>query len=252
MYASAGFDVLNLANNHAFDYGAEGQRQTLEALDRVNLGHVGRPGQILIRRVRGTEVALLGFAPYPWAAQLLDTPAAQRLVRRADRLADVVVVMIHAGAEGADRMHTPKGVESAYGESRGDSRAFSHAVVDAGADLVLGSGPHVLRGIERYRQRLIAYSLGNFLGHHTFERGGVLSLSGILRVRIDASGRPQAGRWVSIRLAGSGVPKHDSTGASARLVTGLSRDDFGGGGVAIDGRGRLIPPPTRAAVPGQR
>ena len=76
------------------------------------------------------------------------------------------------GAEGADK--DPRAVrrEIAFGENRGDSRAFAHAAIDAGADLVLGSGPHVLRGVELYRGRLIAYSLGNLAGWHNFGTGG--------------------------------------------------------------------------------
>ena len=174
-----------------------------------------------------TRVALVGFAPYPWAAPLLDPAAAMRLVRKARRRADVVVVLMHAGAEGSGQTHTPRSTEFAFGENRGRPRAFAHAVVRAGADIVLGSGPHVVRGIERYRRRLIAYSLGNFVGYRTLSTGGVLSLSGLLTVRLSPSGVPLGGRWSSVRLDPSGIPHLDRGGASARLVAGLSRQDFG-------------------------
>jgi len=239
VYAEAGFDVLNLANNHAFDFGAKGFRQTARALDRAWVGHVGEAGRVELRRVRGTTVALIGFAPYAWASPMRDLPAARRLVQQAGRGADVVVVTMHAGAEGADQTHTPTGVERAFGENRGDTRAFAHAVVDAGADLVLGSGPHVVRGLELYRDRLIAYSLGNFLTYNTLEQGGTLSLSGILRVRLDGSGRPRAARWVSVRLVEPGIPRVDTDGESARLVSRVSRADFGPRGLAVDRAGRV-------------
>src|SRR4051794_25979571 len=189
----AGFDVLNLANNHAFDYGASGQAQTIAALERRRLRHTGRPGELVERRVGGLDLAFLGFAPYPWANELRDIPGARRLVSRAARRADVVVVIIHAGAEGSDQTHTPTGTEVAFGEDRGNTRAFAHAAVRAGADLVLGSGPHVVRGIERYRGRLIAYSLGNFLGFHTFSTGGGPSPSGSPRVGGSQEGVPVGG-----------------------------------------------------------
>ena len=227
VFRRAGFDVMNLANNHALDFGPAGQRQTIAALRRRGIAHTGRPGQIRVRRVGETRVALVGFAPYPWAAPLLDPAAAMRLVRRARRRADVVVVLMHAGAEGSGQLHTPRMPESAFGENRGHVRAFAHAVVRAGADLVLGSGPHVVRGIERYRRRLIAYSLGNFLGYRTLSTAGVLSLSGLLTVRLSPSGVPLGGRWSSIRLDGAGVPHLDRSGASARLVARLGREDFG-------------------------
>ena len=147
-------------------------------------------------------------------------------MKRVDENADIVVVLMHAGAEGADKIHTPKGGETAYGEFRGDSRAFSHAVIDAGADLVLGSGPHVVRGLEEYRGRLVAYSLGNFAGWKNFSRKGNLALSGLLAVRVAGDGRVLGGRWLSLRIADPGVPRVDPDGASAALVRRLSTEDF--------------------------
>ncbi|MDX6647681.1 MAG: hypothetical protein QOK40_3408, partial [Miltoncostaeaceae bacterium] len=192
-FRRAGFTVMNLANNHAMDYGAEGQRETVAALDRVGLRHFGRPGETARLQVRGIRVALLGFAPYPWANSLTDIPAARRLVAAAARDADVVIVMIHAGAEGSGQTRVPYGAETFLGEPRGDSRAFSHAVIDAGADLVVGSGPHVMRGMEVYRGRLVAYSLGNFAGYKVFGLGGTLSTSGVLQVTLAADGRFRTG-----------------------------------------------------------
>jgi len=245
MYASAGFDVLNLANNHSYDYGPKGLRGTIGALDSSHLAHAGRAGEMALRQVRGTTVALLGFAPYSWAAPLRDLDAARALVQQASRRAEVVVVMMHAGAEGADQTHTPSGVERAFGENRGHTRGFAHAVVDAGADLVVGSGPHVVRGMELYRDRPIAYSLGNFLAYNTLQHGGTLSLSGILRVRLDGTGRPRAARWVSIRLVDPGVPHVDPTGASGKLVSEVSRADFGDRGLTVDRRSRVRLPQPR-------
>ena len=98
--AQAGFTVMNLANNHAYDFGRGGLEQTIAALTGVGLMHTGRPGQVTVQTVGEIRVALVGFASYPWAASLTDIAAAKRLVRRASRLADVVVVTMHAGAEG--------------------------------------------------------------------------------------------------------------------------------------------------------
>jgi poly-gamma-glutamate capsule biosynthesis protein CapA/YwtB (metallophosphatase superfamily) len=220
-----GFDLVNQANNHSLDYGPSGRRQTISALNRAGIAHTGLPGEVSVLHVGGTRVAFLGFAPYPYDANLLDIPAAERLVRRARGLARLVVVIIHAGAEGADRLHTPRGSEYYLGEDRGNARAFAHAMIDAGASIVLGSGPHVIRGVERYHHRLIAYSLGNFVGYRTLGGGGVLSQSAILRVTLGRGGRLLAGRWISIRLV-EGLPRPDPTHASAKLVAALSRADF--------------------------
>ena len=147
------------------------------------------------------------------------------MVRRAHKRASVVVVFIHAGAEGADQLHTPYGSQFYLGENRGDARGFAHAVIDAGASIVLGSGPHVIRGVQRYRGHLIAYSLGNFVGYQTLKGGGVLSDSGMLSATLDAKGHLLAAHWVSI-LLDNGLPHPDRSDAAARLVARLSAEDF--------------------------
>src|SRR6185437_17024835 len=146
-------------------------------------------------------------------------------VRQARKHASLVVVVIHAGAEGAGALQTPYGTEHYLGEDRGNPRAFAHAVIDAGASVVLGSGPHVIRGMERYRGRLIAYSLGDFVGYHTLAGGGVLDDSAILRATLGLGGRVLAARWIPITLVG-GLPRLDRTGASTKLVRTLSAQDF--------------------------
>jgi hypothetical protein len=222
---SSGFGLLNQANNHSMDFGASGRAQTIAALDRAGIAHTGLPGEISVVRVDGVRVAFLGFAPYPFDADLLNIPRAVALVRHARARADLVVVIIHAGAEGANEFHTPLGEEFYLGEDRGNPRAFAHAVIRAGAAAVFGSGPHVIRGIERYRGRLIAYSLGNFVGYHTLAGGGLLSESAILRVTLDRRGRVLAARWFSVRLE-DGLPRPDPGNSSARFVGRLSGQDF--------------------------
>ena len=205
--AWSGIDLVNMANNHSMDYLGARLRADAGGAQRAGVAFAGPPDTVTMVHVRGLRVAVMGFSPYPWSAPLNDIPAAARLVRQAAGEANIVIVLMHAGAEGADEIHTPHGSEYAYGEDRGDARAFSHAMIDAGADLVLGSGPHVIRGIERYRGHLIAYSLGNFAGWHNFGLGGNLSLSGLLTVRIDGAGqhhrRPLA---VALRRASPACP----------------------------------------------
>jgi hypothetical protein len=235
----AGFTVMNLANNHAYDFGAGGLRQTTDALAGVGLEWTGRPGQITVQKVGGIRVALVGFAPYPWAQSLTDIAAAKKLVRKAERSADVVVVTMHAGAEGSNRQHVKRGTELYLGENRGDSMRFAHAVVDAGADLVVGSGPHVLRGMEWYKGRLIAYSLGNFAGYKVFSLGGALSTSGILRVTLRGDGKFETGRLVPTHLVGAGLPAIDPSESAHGAVRTLSREDFGARAVKISRDGIL-------------
>ena len=235
----AGFTVLNLANNHAFDYGATGEEQTLAALGQQRLAHTGRPGEITYQQVGEIKVAVVGFAPYPWAQRLTNIPAARRLVRKAAANADIVIVTMHAGAEGTDHTHVRPGTETYLGENRGNVVAFSHAVVEAGADLVVGHGPHVLRGMEWYRGHLIAYSLGNFAGYKVFALGGPLSLSGILRVTLRGDGGFDSGTLVPTRLVGGGVPALDPAESAHGIVRALSKADFGARAVKVSPNGGL-------------
>jgi poly-gamma-glutamate capsule biosynthesis protein CapA/YwtB (metallophosphatase superfamily) len=238
----AGFTVMNLANNHALDYGEVGQRETVAAVRGAGMLTTGRPGEIAYAKVRGTRIAVLGFAPYPWAQSLLDLPAAEALVRKADRWADVVVVTMHAGAEGGDHQHVRPGTERFLGENRGNSVAFAHAVVRAGADLVIGSGPHVLRGMEWYRGRLIAYSLGNFVGYHTLNTSGISGVTGILRLTLRRNGSWVAGDLVPLTIAGDGIPHPDTTRAAYGIVRALSQEDFAAHAIRVGGNGALHPP----------
>ena len=237
----AGIDLVNLANNHAFDYGEAGRTQTLGALTAARVSFTGLPGDVRVLERRGVRVAFVGFSTYRWTPSMDDATAVSALIDQAAAIADVVVVLFHAGAEGADRTAVPVGREWAFGEDRGDSRAFAHLAVDAGADLVLGSGPHVVRGLETYRGRLIAYSLGNFAGVHNFASGGALSVSGMLAVRVDRRGRLRSGWWHGIALDASGTPRPDR-GVSRALVGQLSARDFGAAAPRLLPSGRILPP----------
>ena len=239
---ASGIRIVNLANNHADDYGAAGQASTLAALRAAHVAWDGKPGEIEVLRIHGVRVAFLGFAPYKWASRLDNIPAAVKLVKRAAAMADVVVVAIHAGAEGSTADHVPNGTEYFLGENRGNSRAFAHAVINAGADLVVGSGPHVIRGVQWYHGKLIAYSLGNLAGWHTFGMGGTLSESGIVTVTIRGDGSIAAGRWTSLLLEEPGVPVIDSGRESLALVQQLSREDFGAAAARFTADGTLTVP----------
>jgi hypothetical protein len=243
----AGVDIANLANNHAFDYGATGMGETVRALRAARVRFTGRPGEISVLSVPGARIAFVGFASYSWSAPINDLARVRALCRDASKRANVVVAFFHGGAEGSDRTHTPNGHEQYLGEDRGDLRAFARAAIDGGADLVLGSGPHVLRGMERYHKRLIAYSLGNLAGYKNFATGGVLSRSGIVRVTLSSRGELIAGRFESLELNGDGIPHIDASQAAAGMVSDLSRADFGEAGVTVAGDGTLSFPGAAAA-----
>ncbi len=238
--AAAGFTVMNDANNHSFDFGQEGLEQTIAALHRAGIAQDGLPGEVTVVKAGGEKVAFVGFAPYSNTASLLDPHAARRLIRRAARQAPIVVVAIHAGAEGSGAQHVTGEEETYLGEDRGNPEAFAKMAVRAGADLILGSGPHVLRGMEIYRGRLIAYSLGNFSGFHNFETSGVLGASAVLHASLDPDGAFRSGRIASVRLVEAGQPVPDPSGEGARLIRELSREDLGKAAVRVGGKGRIL------------
>ena len=131
------------------------------------------------------------------------------------------------------------GNERYLGRNRGDVVRFAHAVVDAGADLVVGHGPRVLRGMEWYKRRLIAYSLGTLGGYEVVPRGGPLSVGAILRVTLSSDGSFETGRLVPTRLVGAGLPALDPAETAHAVVRELSREDFGARGVTISADGIL-------------
>ncbi|MBI1945753.1 MAG: CapA family protein [Deltaproteobacteria bacterium] len=224
--AAAGFDVLSVENNHATDFGTRGMLTTTAALHDAGIAPAGA-GHVAELSVGGVQVAVVAFAPYQGALDVRDLELARRAVAWLARTHDVVVVSFHAGAEGPEARHLPKAPEELYGEPRGDVYAFAHAVVDAGADLVLGHGPHVLRAMERYRGRLIAYSLGNFSSYKTFDVRGPGGESVILEAELAADGALVAARLLPLRLGKDGRPALDDTLAAVSSVRALSQEDLG-------------------------
>ena len=234
-FKKAGFTVLNDANNHSHDFGAAGQAQTVRAIHAVGLAQTGLPGEITRVTANGVPVAFVAFAPYDYTASLLDLPAARALIRQAVRMARIVVVYMHAGAEGSDADDVTGREETYLGEDRGNPEAFAHMAIDAGASLVIASGPHVLRGMQFYKGHLIAYSLGNFAGYHNFAIEGDLTMSAILRVRLSSSGRFEQGRLYPVLLAGAGRPVPG--GGAISFVAGLSTADFGASAARVQPSG---------------
>lgn len=243
VYRAAGFTVLNSANNHSHDFGQQGALDTSKALAAADITQAGLPGQIGVASDGAVKVAFVDFAPYYSTNDLLDFPAAARLIAQAKQLASVVVVYMHAGAEGESADHVTRRSETYVGENRGNPYDFAHAAITDGADLVIASGPHVLRGMEWFKGHLIAYSLGNFANYFDFSASGDLALSAILHVTLDSTGAFVGADFTSVRLASSGQPFVDPTRASAQFVNQLSRQDFGAHAALIEGNGTVALPP---------
>jgi poly-gamma-glutamate capsule biosynthesis protein CapA/YwtB (metallophosphatase superfamily) len=237
-----GFSAVNVANNHTLDAGQAGEVSTDDALHGAGLLYAGRPGQITYLTRNGIKIALLGFAPWSYDADALDIPAAEALVRQAKAHAQVVIVMEHLGGEGDGYRHVLPGEEYFLSQDRGNSIAFTHGVIDAGADLVMGSGPHVLRGFQWYRGHLIAYSLGNFCGYNTLGLDEYTSISAMLHVTLNAAGQFVKGSITPLQLESPGIPQVDPDKTAISYINSLSADDFAGNGAAhISATGTIEP-----------
>jgi poly-gamma-glutamate capsule biosynthesis protein CapA/YwtB (metallophosphatase superfamily) len=221
----AGFTIFSDANPHSYDFGAAGQAQTVATIHAAGLAQTGLPGQITVVKARGVRVAFVAFAPYADTASLLDLPAARALIKQAAGRASVVVVYMHAGAEGATADHVTGQEEYFLGEDRGNPEAFAHMAIRAGASLVIASGPHVDRGMQFYRHHLIAYSLGNFASYDNFATNGNLDISVILHVTLSATGAFEHARIYPVQFTGQGRPVPG--GGAISFVSQLSAQDFG-------------------------
>ncbi|HLV56509.1 MAG TPA: CapA family protein [Actinotalea caeni] len=238
-----GFDLLNLANNHTSDFGPAGYANTQAHLAAHDVRTVGARNEIACTNIGGTTVAVIGFAPYANTNRLTDLRHVKNLVASAAQSADLVVVHAHMGAEGPDANVVRPGPERMYGEDRGDVVAFSHAAVDAGADLVLGHGPHTLRGMEFYRGRLIAYSLGNFGGGGVFGADEATRYGIYLDVTLHSDGRFGQGRLHALHFEhDGGRPVPDPDARATELVDEFSQRDFPATAPQIDADGTLAPP----------
>ena len=244
----AGFTHLNLANNHANDFGPEARARTEATFDTLGLRYYGPLGRIGIDTVRRqdsvTAVALIGFTTYPYAYDLLDVERSAAVVDSVRRAVDLVVVTFHGGAEGSRALHVPETAESLATEPRGDLRRWARAMIEAGADAVVGHGPHVLRGIEFYRDRPIVYSLGNFLTYRGFNLSGPLGVTGVLQLELSGNGLYRRGRLIPMMQVPRAGPVDDSGGAALELVRNLSREDFGPSAAVIGADGEIRPPPV--------
>jgi poly-gamma-glutamate capsule biosynthesis protein CapA/YwtB (metallophosphatase superfamily) len=226
----AGFDVLSLANNHAGDFGDYGRESTRQTLDALGIKHAGSDRQqfaMTVLESKGKRIAFIGFAHNNLVPNVNDLATARSLVEQAVKKADLVVVSFHGGAEGTDAQHVPNRTETFGSEQRGNLPLFARTVIDAGADLVLGHGPHVLRGMEVYKDRLIAYSMGNFATYGMFTLRAETSLTAIFEIKLAADGKFIGGKLYAGKQLGKGGPTLDSSGDAIRKVRELSTADFG-------------------------
>ncbi len=248
-FVNAGFDVMSLANNHARDFGEEGRLASMQTLAAAGLHHSGLAGDFASFTVNELNIAVLAFAVTKNSNMMLDYDMAAETVAEHAARHDIVIISFHGGAEGQDVTRLPFAEEEYFGEPRGDVVKFSRMMVDAGADLVIGHGPHVVRAMERYKNRLIAYSLGNFATYYGISVAGIKGIAPILVATLDGEGNFIEGKIHStIQLRPDG-PSIDRRNRALNLMRSLSYLDFTTPGLVFNPDGSIEPAPRIFGLP---
>ncbi len=237
-----GFTVMSVDNNHADDYGAEGAEITKQTLREQGVQPASKRGFAELS-VKGKRCAVAAFGFSETSHNISDIATAQSVIRDLKKRFDLVFVSFHGGAEGKGATHVPDKTEIFVGENRGNSVRFAHAAIDAGADMVIGHGPHVLRALELYRDHLIAYSLGNFLTYGNINVKGVSGVTCVLEASIDeASGKFLGGKIVPVLQLPPGIPVYDHEKQAIQLLQELTKADMPQTPLVIEADGTLRKP----------
>jgi capsule synthesis protein PGA_cap len=236
----AGFDIMSVANNHSGDMGDIGRKSTMSTLDEYKIkyaGYTSCPTAIFIKD--GIKFGFTAFAPNTGTQDLLNITAAEKTIKELRLKCDILIVYFHGGAEGSGASRVPRKTEYYLGEVRGNVYEFAHSMIDAGADIVFGSGPHVPRGIELYNDKIIAYSLGNFCTYSKFGLSGVLGYAPILKVYIDKEGNFRQGRIFPAIQIKRGFPVIDENYKVVEFIRSLNEKDFPESELEISDDGKI-------------
>lgn len=238
---NAGFDIMSLANNHAGDFGEVGRKSSMKSLEEAGILHAGQTNQPFILFEKDSiRYGFTAFAPNSNCQSINDLPSARKIVSYLDSLTDIVIVSFHGGAEGPQHQHVPRKHEIFYGEDRGDVYEFSHALIDEGADIVFGHGPHVTRAVEVYKNRFVAYSMGNFCTYGGINVSGINGWSPIIKVYTNSTGDFLKAHITSTYQTPRSSVKIDSQKQVLKRIQQLTREDFPECGVEIDDSGWVL------------
>jgi len=236
---NAGFNLMSFANNHSFDFGEAGYKSSEDILKQNNISSAGKSGSYTIINIDGVKFGFAAFAPNNGCTSVNDLKEVRAEVESLDKLSDVVIVSFHGGAEGFDAMHVKNEVEYFYGERRGNVVKFAHTAIDAGADIVVGHGPHVPRAVDVYKNKFIAYSLGNFCTFGKFNLQRERGYAPILKLSINGNGDFIEGEIISAVQRYSGVTVIDQKKDALKLIEKLTMSDFPGTSLTFHPNGKI-------------
>lgn len=237
----AGYDFLSMANNHARDFGDEGIASTERMLTEQGIAFCGIAGhqESVVVELNGVKYGICAFGHNSYTLKHSDLDLVKRILTDLRQKSNIVIVSFHGGAEGKAHNHLPYGQETFLGENRGDLRNFAHFCIDNGADVVYGHGPHVVRAMEVYKDRFIAYSLGNFCTPYGMNLTGISGYSPIVKITIGTNGTFHHGKIYSfIQTKGVG-PRIDHTLSVAKEIKRLTEEDIQDSPIRIDSEGNI-------------
>ncbi len=221
-----GFTVMSMDNNHVSDYGDAAYQYSKMLLAEQGIAFAPKKGLAEIT-IRNKKVAIVAFGFSETSYQVSDPKYATQVIDSVKKHYDLVLVSFHGGAEGKDAQHVENKTEMFYGENRGNLIEFAHSVIDAGAAVVIGHGPHVLRALELYKNKLIMYSLGNFLTYGNMNIQGITGIGAIVEVEIDEqSGDFKRGKIIPTRQIEPGYPIYDAQNRAIAIIKSLTETDF--------------------------
>jgi poly-gamma-glutamate capsule biosynthesis protein CapA/YwtB (metallophosphatase superfamily) len=237
----AGFNLINIANNHMGDFGDTGISKTISVLKEHGLNFAGVPSApYSIFKKGGITYSLCAFSPNSYTLDLRNIPEAVKLVKKLKSISDIVIVSFHGGGEGARFRHVTKKTEIFADEDRGNVYEFAHAVIDAGAGLVLGHGPHVARAIELYKNHFITYSMGNFCTNGDFNIKGFNGIMPVFKLELNKKGEFLSGKIYPATQKQRGHPIIDPEGNIIKEIDELTKQDFPEGDLEISPDGTII------------
>jgi hypothetical protein len=238
----AGFDLISVANNHAGDFGDVGRRSSMKTLGEAGLEYAGQITKPYTTFTRDNiRYGFAAFAPNGGCVNLNDLAGAKAIVAHLDSISDIVIVSFHGGAEGAQYQHVPRVNEIFHGENRGNVYDFAHQLIDAGADIIFGHGPHVTRAIEVYKDRFISYSLGNFCTYGGINVAGVSGLAPIIKVFTNPDGAFYKAQITSTYQTFRAPVKIDPEKRVLKRIQELTKQDFPENTYTIDNEGWIKP-----------
>ena len=236
---NAGFNLMNIANNHTHDFGRAGALNTYKVLTEAGIQVAGLENvcEYAVFELDSIRYGFCGFAPNTGTVSINNYAKVREIITHLDSLCDIIIVSFHGGAEGATHNRVTKQREFYLGENRGNVYEFAHLCIDLGADIIFGHGPHVPRAIELYKDRFIAYSLGNFCTPYKVNRSGNGGYAPIVKVIVDSTGQFISGELKSATQADRTGPKYDAQNICIKEIRRLTALDFPNGELHISEEG---------------